>query len=99
MKLVIGLATRGRPALLMTTLSRTLPNITNPDTVLFASIDEDDKPTLDAIEMMAKDHPVLMPHVEPRPDTVAEKWNQMLAVDADVYVCMCDDGQIGRAHV
>lgn len=91
MKLAINLITRERPQLLVDTLSKTLNNIKNPNTVLMVSVDRDDQPTIDA--MQAFDPDCVM-SVEDREDGLGDKWNRVLKAvpDADVYMPLCDDG-------
>lgn len=99
MTLAINLATRGRPALLYNTIMTTASNIARPDTVFMVSADADDQATLDML--LPSDKPAvlagrLVVSVKPREDTVAAKWNRVLAEvpDASVYLPMCDDGPV-----
>ncbi len=85
MSLTIGLATRGRPALLRKTLDRTLPNVRRGDTRLIVLADEDDR-EMDGFQYGGVEIERL-----PRPDSVGEKWNHAVKVaPADVYMSMCD---------
>jgi hypothetical protein len=87
------LATRGRPAILIETINRTLANVVrksmgpDDDTVLMVSVDDDDKPTSEALEKA--NLPVYV-SVKPREDTIGEKWNRALALSGDLYMPMVD---------
>lgn len=89
-RLVINIATRGRPALLTESAERTLRNITSPDTVLMISADEDDPQTAEVVQALARKHGVLA-SVMPREDTVAGKWNRAMSLPADVHMPLADD--------
>lgn len=86
MKLLINLATRGRPQIVLNTIQRTLPNITNPETVFMVSVDSDDQTTIDIL----KDLPGITLNIRPREDSVGEKFNRALATEADLYMVMVD---------
>lgn len=88
MKLVISLATRGRPALLEHTLTQTLALMRHPQTQLVVVADADDAPTVAFLENYKHDR--LIASVEPREDTIGAKWNRVLAIPADVYLIMVD---------
>ena len=88
MKLCIALATRNRPALLLSTLARTLPNIVRADTALHVMVDDDDAPTREALEKAYSQRVVI--DVRAREDTVGEKFNRVLSTAADVYLVMVD---------
>lgn len=89
MRLVLNIATRGRPHALVNTILKTAAAIRQHDTVIMVSADDDDQGTLDAISSLRC--PI---HVSTRPreDTVAAKWNRALdeIPDADVYLPMAD---------
>ena len=89
MKLSIVLATRKRPGILVRTVAQTLANVTHPDTRLVICADDDDDGT---ISMQAKiTDPRVIWSIEPRPDTVAEKYNRVMKVaPADVYMVHVD---------
>lgn len=91
MKLVIALATRGRPALLVDTLARTLPLITEDKTQLIVMADADDGETIAAVRQQfeANAERIIL-NVHEREDTVAEKFNRALKFPADVYTAMVD---------
>jgi hypothetical protein len=93
-KLVIGLATRGRPEHLITSLNETLPRIRNRDTELIAMLDADDASSISAVrEWQNGDHPNmenLIVNIADREETVGEKWNRMCKWNADVYVAHAD---------
>lgn len=85
MKLTITVATRSRPKMVREVVETMLSNIEHPETVLMVSADEDDKETLEAL----KGYKYLS--VEPRPDTVAEKWNRAQTfAPADIYMPTVD---------
>lgn len=91
MKLVIALATRGRPAILVDTLARTLPLITEDKTQLIVMADADDGETIAAVRQQfeANAERIIL-NVHEREDTVAEKFNRALKFPADVYTAMVD---------
>lgn len=90
MKLVISLATRGRPAQLLDTIKRSVVNLTLPNTVVMVMVDRDDKPTLDAFTHASLD-PRVDVVVADREDTISAKWNRALKEPADLYLVAADD--------
>lgn len=96
MRLALNLATRGRPQLLLSTIKRTLENIRDPLTILMVSADHDDQPTVDMLNTLYATGALtgVLVSIKPREDTIAAKWNRVLAEipGADVYMPMCDDG-------
>lgn len=97
-KLVISLATRNRPQLLMETVARSMANWALPNTVLMLQIDEDDVATIGALSQAAPhswfvgpEGPRVVVNVKPREDTIAAKWNRALTMPADVYLVAADD--------
>lgn len=99
-KLVISLATRGRPAQLLDTILKSRANWTHPETVLVVACDDDDQPSIAAVLGLnpAIRHPQLpVPQtgivldVRPREETIAGKWNRAIEVPADVYLVAADD--------
>jgi hypothetical protein len=93
MKLAISLATRGRAAQLVDTISRSVVNWTAPDTEMWVMADQDDQLTVDATAAKTQEWKNVKLSVRPREDTIAEKWNRVIeaAPDADVYLCAADD--------
>ena len=92
-RLVISLATRGRPDRLVKQINTCLSNWTNKDTLLHIQVDADDQPTIDAVVKhgwTAMDGNVIA-NIAPREDTVAAKWNRIMSVSADVYMYHADD--------
>jgi hypothetical protein len=90
MKLALTLATRNRPQLLKMTVDKTLANMAREDTILFVAIDADDTATIAEV-MNWEAHPQLTLSIKEREDTVAEKWNRVLADEpADAYLVMTD---------
>lgn len=82
MKLTIGIATRGRPELAAWAAQIALDNCV-ADTQIVVLADDDDAP------INVPRGTILS--VEPRPDTIGEKWNRMMRVaPADVYMPVCD---------
>lgn len=91
MTLAIALATRNRPALLLETLAKTIPNVANADTVIHLMVDADDVLTIEALRPLpAALGPRVNIDVRDREDTVAEKFNRVLERHADVYLAMVD---------
>lgn len=97
MRLAISLATRNRPGRLIDTIKRSVINWRNPDTVLQIQVDEDDQATIDALkdasqlESLLKGNQEIRVNVQPREDTIAQKWNRVLGIPADVYLVAADD--------
>lgn len=89
MNLSIILATRCRPGLLARTVAATLANITEPGTRLVIAADDDDVGTIGMQDTLTD--PRLVWSIEPRPDSLGEKYNRVLKVaPADVYLVMVD---------
>lgn len=99
MKLAITLATRGRASQLVETIKASVKNWTETNTVLYVMADDDDHPTIEAVQKSPLDipgqrtEPALYLVIKPRPDTIAEKWNAVteLCPDADCYLIAADD--------
>jgi hypothetical protein len=88
MKLTINIATRGRPELLKMTIDRTLPNITNPNTVLMVSVDDDDTET---VKLAEQKYSNVHWSVKPREDSRGEKYDRALTeAPADLYLPAVD---------
>ncbi len=90
MKLVISLATRGRPDQLLDTVQRSVDNWICPTTEMQIQVDADDTATIEAMEKW----PVSLrgfANVGAREDTIADKWNRALSVSADAYLVAADD--------
>jgi len=94
MRLAISLATRGRPERVLETVRRSVVNLRIPETVLQIQVDEDDKQTIEALDAFIE-LPIATQRIDinikPREDTIAEKWNRVLSVPADVYLVAADD--------
>ena len=95
-KLVISLATRARPDRLLEQIRISSANWTNKDTQLYIQVDDDDHPTMEvcAQEGWTRTDGRIVANIAPREDTVAAKWNRILAVPADVYCYHADDDPI-----
>lgn len=98
MKLVISLATRGRPQQLADTISKSLANWTDPNTVMAVALDEDDTATIGYLNNAAphawfvgSNGPRVVLDVKKREDTIAAKWNRALAIPGDLYLVAADD--------
>lgn len=89
MSLTINLATRGRPGLLIETVRRTLPLMTEDDTRLVISVDDDDMETWEALALLPSD-PRIVKDMRPREDSVGAKWNRAVDYPADFYMPMAD---------
>lgn len=87
MKLTINLCTRDRPALLVNTLNKTLPNIKDNNTCLMVSIDDDDEKSVAVAKQYGDD---ILLNIKPREDSLGEKFNRALEAPADVYLYMVD---------
>ncbi len=90
MNLVISLATRNRPQLMLETISKSIVHWTNPETRLIIQADADDYATLGMLTSVTFD-PRISVNMQKREDTVAAKWNRARSVPADVYLIMADD--------
>lgn len=96
MKLVISLATRGRPQQLIETIAKSVCNLTHPETLFIVQADQDDQGTVgmfyNAISQGLRPAAgQLAISVMPREDTIAAKWNRALQVPADLYLVAADD--------
>ncbi len=90
MKLVITLATRNRPQQVIETIQRSTVNLALDNTVFIVQVDDDDKPTIEALSKAPLDKRVRV-NIAPREDTIADKWNRGLSEPADVYKTAADD--------
>lgn len=93
MRLVVSLPTRRRPQQLIETLKRSSANLVRDNTMILVHVDEDDKATIDALDASFSNNldKRIVRTIEPREDTIAEKWNRALRVPADVYLVSADD--------
>lgn len=89
-RLVISLATRGRPDQCLSTIQRSVANLRLPNTIYMVQVDEDDLPTIDLLGKSPLD-PRVVVNIKPREDTIAAKWNRAMAEPADVYLVVGDD--------
>lgn len=90
MKLTMNIATRGRPELLRTTLEKTLPNVSRPDTTIMVSVDDDDEKTIQLFKTTPFSGKVLV-SVRPREDSRGEKYDRALTeAPADIYLPAVD---------
>lgn len=93
-RLVISLATRGRPQQAVETIKRSVENWTHPETQMQVQIDDDDHPTIEAMAsagIVAPTGSGIFINQMPREDSIAEKWNRCLEVPADVYLIAAND--------
>jgi hypothetical protein len=92
MKLCISLATRGRPTRLIENVKVSVANWTDPNTVMWIMADEDDQPTIDAVNHSGLGDRIRL-SVERREDILAAKWNRAVRLEpeADLYVVDADD--------
>jgi len=98
MKLAISLASRGRPEQLADTITKSLANWTDPNTVMMVGLDDDDTATINHLNIAAPhawfvgpNGPRVMLDVSKREDTIAAKWNRALKIPADLYLVAADD--------
>lgn len=94
-KLVISLATRGRPQQLLDTVRRSVANLALPNTVMQVQVDADDEPTIAIVDQLhALDDRVTM-IIGLREDTIAAKWNRAVSAPIDyrpdLYLVAADD--------
>jgi hypothetical protein len=86
MGLTINFGSRSRPDDLVQTLHESLPYLSRDDTKVLVSLDDDDQPSIDAIERFPKD-PRIIVSVKPREDNRGEKCDRSLTeAPNDVYV-------------
>lgn len=93
MRLVISLATRGRPDQLLHTMTADLAMLSLDSTTLMVHVDHDDHPTIAALNSRKLD-PRVKVTIKDREDTIAEKWNRSLSEPADLYLLLADDDPI-----
>jgi hypothetical protein len=87
--LSIGLATRGRPGLMLRTVEKTMEHIRLTGTKLVVLADEDDDGTISTRHRLNQAGALLS--IEPRPDALGAKYNRLMKVaPADVYLVMVD---------
>ena len=98
MKLVISLATRGRPQQLLDTIQKDIATLGQNNTVLMVQVDADDQPTIMMLRNMALDKRVQV-SVRNREDTIAAKWNRALEEPADLYMIKGDDDPLTGKNV
>ncbi len=98
MKLVISLATRGRPQQLLDTIQKDIATLGQNNTVLMVQVDADDQPTIMMLRNMALDKRVQV-SVKDREDTIAAKWNRALEEPADLYMIKGDDDPLTGKNV
>jgi hypothetical protein len=91
MKLVISLATRGRPSQLIETVRRSTANLVLPNTVMQLQVDSDDHATIEALDKAQGLDKRVKVNVKDREDTIAAKWNRATKIPADVYLVAADD--------
>lgn len=89
-RLVISLATRGRPQQVVSTIMQSTSNLALSNTLFMVQVDQDDKPTIDAL-MRAPLPKCVEVNIRPREDTIAAKWNRAMSEPADVYLVVGDD--------
>lgn len=90
MRLVISLATRGRPERVIDTVTKSVANWTDKNTVMQIQVDDDDLLTQSALACHEGWDGVHV-NVQPREDTIAAKWNRALGTPGDVYLVAADD--------
>lgn len=94
MKLVISLATRGRPRQLLHTIAVSCANWALPNTLMMVQVDADDTDTITALteaKIAGRIGSCVIINCRSREDTIAAKWNRALTEPADVYLVAADD--------
>lgn len=87
MRLTISLASRGRPEILRRTLEQTVQNLRESGTRIVVALDADDE----TCSGFVFDHPNVVVSVEPREESIGDKWNRAVRVaPADAYMLMGD---------
>ncbi len=91
-KLVINIITRGRPHLIVETVENFLAQMTDgEDSGLMVSVDDDDLPTIKALEPYRGRHRVHI-SIQPREDVIGDKWSRGFREfpDADAHMLAAD---------
>lgn len=93
-RVVVCVASRGRPELLLRTVRATLELARREDTVVSIALDEDDVASVEALRLAAA-HPRIKVSIAPREDSLGAKYNRAAAVcPGDLYVVATDDAEI-----
>lgn len=91
MRLVVSIATRGRPERLIETMRRSAPNFVLPNTCFMIQIDADDAETIAVIPEVEEIDKRILIDVREREDNLGAKWNRAVEIPADVYTIVGDD--------
>ena len=86
MRLIINIATRGRPDTLRETVGKTVVNMREASTELVLSIDKDDEPSCVAGYQLGQTYDCINLDIQEREDSLGAKWNRMLKYSGDVYM-------------
>lgn len=93
-KVVVCVASRGRPELLHRTVEATLANATRPDTIVSVALDDDDAESVAAARAWDLGPRVRL-SVAPREDSLGAKYNRAAEISpGDLYVIATDDAEI-----
>ena len=92
-RLLISLATRNRPQLLLDTIKKSMACWEHPETRMILQCDTDDFATLGLLTDTQLD-PRITVNIQKREDSVAQKWNRGLSEPADLYLIAGDDESI-----
>lgn len=90
MNLVISMATRGRPEQMVNTIRRSIQHWTDKNTAMLVACDEDDPGSIEALAKAEFGERVVATNT-PRLDTIADKWNLAMSIQADIYLVVGDD--------
>src|SRR6516164_8349408 len=90
MKLVVNIVARGRPDYLVRALTIMLPNVSNPETKIFCSLDADDLPNITSVHNNFGTHSNVHISVKPREDATSAKYNRALELEPDL-ICNLSD--------
>lgn len=91
MRLVISLATRGRPQQLLDTVKRSVANLALSETVMQVQVDIDDAPSVGIAFGLESIDARVRVNIQDREDTIAGKWNRATNLPADLYLVAADD--------
>ncbi len=94
MKLVISLVTRNRPDRLLDTVSKTIKKWNSSNTKLIIQVDEDDAPTIAALNNPPWGDKRVVVNIKPREDTLADKINRAMSEPGDAYLIASDDDPV-----
>jgi hypothetical protein len=96
LSLTISLATRNRPGMCVNVIGSVIRHAIRQDTRIMVCVDGDDNATADAVRACIDKEldPRIFLSVEPREDSIGEKWNRGLQMGGTLFMPMCDDSMV-----